>query len=1258
MRALRFLLPALALVGTLALWAGVASANGSSFTATINTAWSQDDNTGANPNGNCGGGLVYNPYAFGTGYPYGPGTDEYTQWAFGAWNAAVGVPAGATLLGATLSGALAQTSPRYYEGDYVLPVGTYGFYFGSGAGIPFTTGRNQGCTYPIGSIQGTGSAAFPANKSPVAFSAGAYALAQTYLVSGTADLFFGASDPSAVNTDGQIAGEWLAPKSSMTLSLDYAFTPTGINAAQESPPTASTDTQATISWNPNGNDSGTTYTLQRETLNAGGVVAGWTTMYQGTATSVTTNSSWWSQSCGYGYQYRVEATGPSASTPWDTSAQWDEFPCTASVVGATTTSVTVSWPQVTPQTVPEVVWCEIGTPAGGVSCQQQRFDIGAGSSSATITGLVPNAEYVVWACSATNAWGCPNPIGWTYAAQPTLSINNNTSGLAYDQQPLTWTTNGNAPGTVYCLQQGTYAQSGAWQGGTCAYYGTATSAVVDQTAGTSYAYQVWANNAGYSGASSASNSVQTQVASTPTLTVTGATTATMSWPVVAYMVTTGVVCNIQDSGNWFYPGQATGGATSLQVTGLQPNTEYECTTFAEATNQGIQWWQGQAGGPAYTDATAPAGATLGNITQTAVTMSWSADGNPAGTRYGAELYLCANTTSPVAGSGWSAATTWQATGLQPGTCYVGWVAARNNAGVGTGGDWTQHAPTVPAQPTGVTGVNGGLGWSPTAGRGYVNLSWYPATGATGYDVLVWDGATYEVFNVGTATSWSSQAALIYPPDAALYPNVSEGGTAPPVFSHNGGGLNLRDLPHDLYCTTGTYYCTGGGGGAQNYWFAVDAYNASGNSDNFQQGCGGDCYQPTLPGQTDPNAPLVSSWSINGAGAYTYSSTVSFGLDATESPSGIAAYALSNDGSTWTTFAVGGCSVGQVAACGSTLSATGTWTLTPGPGSKTVWARVESAAGVWSAPAATTVYVNVDQTVPTVNVTLDGGAGSTASTAVTVGVTVSDPVARRTALTWQARYSTDGGQTWSAWQAEGSAMSWSTSWSIPGGASGERTVLVQVQNSDDNLGQGGATIYYAAAGSGGGAALPTGGGGAGHACTWPVGGADVAATCVTSSQVTVPLSPPVRAVEMRLSLDDATWGPWQATASSVAVDLGAAAGAKTVWLEYRDAGGAVTAEPPVYYIYDPAGPTLRASWAGDASATDSGGHATLGLQATDDVGTTGMTVTVTENGGTLYQGAYANTLPLTLTGSGYQQVVVSVTDAGGTTTSVQIGIYVQ
>jgi len=185
------------------------------------------------------------------------------------------------------------------------------------------------------------------------------------------------------------------------------------------------------------------------------------------------------------------------------------------------------------------------------------------------------------------------------------------------------------------------------------------------------------------------------------------------------------------------------------------------------------------------------------------------------------------------------------------------------------------------------------------------LSWPPSPGATGSTLYVWDGATYEAFDLVEVTSWDGRQGLIYPADQSLYPNVPEAGKNPPVLLHNGAGLNLRDLPLDLYCTTATYYCTQSP--AQNYWFTVAAYNGAGSSAMYQvPGSGASSYyMPTLPLQTDPAAPTITAWGVNGGGGYTYASTAPpFSLDA--------AYALSNDGSTWKTTAVSGCAVGQVA----------------------------------------------------------------------------------------------------------------------------------------------------------------------------------------------------------------------------------------------------------------------------------------------------------------------------------------------------------
>ena len=1230
MRGLRYLVPALTAVATLALLAPPAFANSSGFTATLNRYSGQDQMSL-----NCG--TMAAAFGFnGEAYNY----DQYRQWSWGTWSPGITFPAGATVLDATVWGSVAEGGP------WVAPAQPVGLSVTPGQTAAMEGNGAGNCNFGYGYTSFAG-VSIPGNTSSVAFSLDAYAVAQSYATGGTGPWWdFGAYDV-ALGAWHNFQEIWLVPTSPMSMSVEYAFEPAGTGVGQVF---SGNGTQVVVRWNPNGNWAGTTYTLQRQTVTAAGPL-GWGTIYQGAGTGFQTAD----QRCGVGYRYRVAVIGAHAQTAWDQSSEWDEYPCSLSlaVPSGSTSTIRLSWPEVTPGAQYTVVWCQSS------NCTQQHWNVG-GATSAELIGLVPNTDYTVWACGVANQWGCPAAGGWTYAAVPALSPNNDSTGLSYDQQPFTWSANGNPVGTRYQFQQGWYNPAGAWQGGAVVYDGTATAFTVNQSAGSSYSYNVWAISTGYGTGSAASNGVRTQVASTPTLTVSGPSTATVSWSPVAYMTSTGVACQEPAGGAWVPIAAATGGATSAPLRGLQPNTRYYCATWAIASNQGIQWWQGT--GSPYTSAAAPTAGT-DTPTQTTLAATWGSGGNPAGTQYQVVL--------DEAGTDWaqSATTTntnYTFTGVRPGEpawVYVQAVGvgalptSRGAAPAPPDSPWITNptATTVPMEPT-LTGADGGLGWSPLAGRGYVTLTWPASQGATGYTLAVWDGATYETFDLGAATSWDSRTAGMYPTDQSLYPNTTIGGRAAPLFAHNGGGLDLRDRPGDLYCSTGTAYCTRPP--TDNFWFTVAARNAAGSSASYQvPGTSArSYYEPTLTLQTDPASPTITAWSVNDGGAYTYAQTVDYSLTASAGASGIAAYALSNDGSTWQSTALPGCVVGQVAACRTQVIASGTWTLLPGPGSKSVWAKVESTAGVWGPPQATAVYINVDQAEPTVDVVLDGGAASTPSNAVTVGVTVSDPVSLENgALTWQARYSTDGGQTWSAWDAEGAVTHWSVPWPIPAGPAGERSVLVQARNSDNNLGQGGATIYYVAPDAAVGAAVPPGGD---HPCTWVVNGSAVPAICVTSSEVTVPLQPPPGAVQMRISLEDVTWGPWRPTAADLPLDLGSGPGAKTVWVQFRDGWGAVIAEPPVYYLYDPGAPTVRVDWLGEASATDGNGAATLLVQATDDVGAQGLTLQVTENGATLYSGACLNSVPLTLSGAGYQMVRVRVSDAGGNATETVIGIYAE
>ncbi len=268
------------------------------------------------------------------------------------------------------------------------------------------------------------------------------------------------------------------------------------------------------------------------------------------------------------------------------------------------------------------------------------------------------------------------------------------------------------------------------------------------------------------------------------------------------------------------------------------------------------------------------------------------------------------------------------------------------------------------------------------------------------------------------------------------------------------------------------------------------------------------------------------------------------------------------------------------------------------------------------------------------------------------------------LTFEARYSTGGGQTWSAWTSEGTALSWTADVTLPGGATGTESVLVQVRDSDDNVGQGGASIQYlnpnAYAISGTSSSSTSSSGSSPISCSWVVRGVSVPAECVNEPTVTATLAPPSGEVAMRVSGNGITWGPWRPLTTSLPVLL-PHVGLNGVWVQYETADGVITEATdysPAYYVYDPGPPTLQAAWVGGVAATSSSGTATLALQATDPVGTADMKLTVAEDGTDLYDGAYEGSVPLTLSGSGYQRVLVTVTDAGGNTASASLSIYVQ
>ncbi len=311
----------LAVLGGLA---GAASANTDAYTLGINSTFAVDT-----ANANCSGG---NRISGNVGLGPSENPFQYTNGltSFGS------LPGGATLVGAILSGTY-----QLLQGA----AGTYDIGFGDGSTPPVDA---LNCPNNSAGAASDVSVSFPSTGATETVTAPGYALASSMLQYPESD---GSSPPYYWWTAWPVPGAFgsntgtnaIGFSSNPTLTVQYAFTPTGIAVYRIS---AGSGTNAVVDWNANGNDAGTQYVLQRETIGSGGVTQGWTTIYQGTATSFSTTD----QSCGNGYVYRVAATGPNAQTPWDTSSQWDAYPCSLTFGTAATTSVPISWPAVTAST--------------------------------------------------------------------------------------------------------------------------------------------------------------------------------------------------------------------------------------------------------------------------------------------------------------------------------------------------------------------------------------------------------------------------------------------------------------------------------------------------------------------------------------------------------------------------------------------------------------------------------------------------------------------------------------------------------------------------------------------------------------------------------------------------------------------------------------------------------------------------------------------------------------------------------------------
>lgn len=164
----------------------------------------------------------------------------------------------------------------------------------------------------------------------------------------------------ASTTIGGVSGSWgYFTDSGLVTGQTYSYSICAENALGDcnpvtltymptvSPPTslalsatAPANNQVTLSWNPNGNEPGTTYEVWRSTLSSNGTVSRDERIYTGTATSFNTID----QQPGRYYRYRARTIGSNSISPFTGEVDYWTPPIpTVTQVG---TSLVVSWSDV------------------------------------------------------------------------------------------------------------------------------------------------------------------------------------------------------------------------------------------------------------------------------------------------------------------------------------------------------------------------------------------------------------------------------------------------------------------------------------------------------------------------------------------------------------------------------------------------------------------------------------------------------------------------------------------------------------------------------------------------------------------------------------------------------------------------------------------------------------------------------------------------------------------------------------------------
>ncbi len=449
-----------------------------------------------------------------------------------------------------------------------------------------------------------------------------------------------------------------------------------------------------ISWSANGNPGSTLYIVQRSTG------AGYATVSSGTTTSFTDSAV--TSSVTYSYQVAAENGGSIAtsftgpiSTTTSGGATAPAAPTAFAGSAQSASSILWSW---TDNASNETGYRVIG---GTINISG---NLAANTTSWLQTGLSANTLYGNYQAEAYNSSGTADSSAinrYTLANTPSslAFVSVSTSAIS-----ISWSANGNPGGTIFNVQRSTGG------GYTTVSSGTSTSYTDSSvTSSTTYSYQVDAQNGNaiatsYTGPISTTTGSGVTAPAAPTGFAGSAQSATSilwSWTDNAnnetgYRVLGGTI-NVS--------GDLAANTTSWLQTGLSANTLYG-NYLAEAFNS-----SGTADSSAtnrYTLADAPASLAFTGVSASAVSISWSANGNPAGTTFNVQRSTGGGYTTISSGT----STSYTDTSVTPATIYDYQVQAVNGNGVATafagpistatstGGPWTLLDP-LPDPTTGV-----------------------------------------------------------------------------------------------------------------------------------------------------------------------------------------------------------------------------------------------------------------------------------------------------------------------------------------------------------------------------------------------------------------------------------------------------------------------------------------------------------------------------------------------------------------------------